>query len=214
MVLLERKAQKLRRQHNNPSIRSKLASDQTRAETWKFAIVRPLKLLFFDPIVLFLSLYTALCYGFLFLFFTTFTHVFMNNYGFSPGISGLSYLGLGVGMLSGLVVTHMLMDRISKKLAKDGPIKPEYRLPLMIGGAPLLPVGLFWYGWSAHAHAHWIVPIIGTGVVGLSLITVFVRILRFPNYYNPSLSSHSLSVPFLAKGAKGKEKKKKNHCHH
>jgi hypothetical protein len=189
VTLLELKARKLRKQHNNPAIRSKFTSDQTPAETWKLAIVRPLKLLFLEPIVLLLSLYTALCYGYLFLFFTTFTHVFMNTYGFSPGIASLAYLGLGVGMMSGLAVNHILMDRISERLAKGGPVKPEYRLPLMIFGAPLLPVGLFWYGWSAKAHTHWIVPIIGTGVIGLALLNIFVSKSDF--YLAPSALFHS-----------------------
>ena len=34
-------------------------------------------------------------------------------------------------------------------------------MPLMFVGAVLAPTGLFWYGWSAQHHLHWIMPNIG-----------------------------------------------------
>lgn len=40
----------------------------------------------------------------------------------------------------------------------------------MIPGAILLPVGLFWYGWSIEKHAHWIFPNIGAAIFGSGII--------------------------------------------
>lgn len=57
---------------------------------------------------------------------------------------------------------------------------------MMIFLGPLIPAGLFWYGWSAQAHTHWIVPIIGTSFVGFGILGIFVCVCRF------SLSSLSL----------------------
>jgi hypothetical protein len=56
-------------------------------------------------------------------------------------------------------------------------MKPEYRLPPMIPGAFFIPIGLFWYGWSANEGVHYIVPIIGTGWVAVGMIVAFVRFL-------------------------------------
>ncbi|GKT97052.1 cycloheximide resistance protein [Colletotrichum tofieldiae] len=56
---------------------------------------------------------------------------------------------------------------------KNGVAKPEYRLPTFIVGAVFVPIGLFWYGWSAEYKAHWIVPIIGTAFTGIGIVTAY-----------------------------------------
>jgi hypothetical protein len=46
----------------------------------------------------------------------------------------------------------------------------------MIVASLILPVGLFLYGWSAYYQVQWMVPIIGTALVGVGLIGTFVRL--------------------------------------
>src|SRR5271163_3903646 len=50
------------------------------------------------------------------------------------------------------------------------------RLPPLIPGGLLMPIGLFWYGWSAQYKAHWIVPIIGTVFLSMGMITMFMPV--------------------------------------
>ncbi len=57
-------------------------------------------------------------------------------------------------------------------------MKPEYRLLPTTYGAPCVPIGLFWYGWSAEACTHWIIPIIGTAFVGMGLIATIVSSVK------------------------------------
>lgn len=65
-------------------------------------------------------------------------------------------------------------DRHIKKKAAQGLSKPEFRLPPLVLGGFLIPIGLFWYGWAAQEKAPWIVPILGTGLIGIGLMTVFI----------------------------------------
>lgn len=51
--------------------------------------------------------------------------------------------------------------------------RPEYRVPLMLPGGLLVPVGLFIYGWTAHYTTHWIGPNIGAVVFATGLIIGF-----------------------------------------
>ncbi|KAL8756321.1 MAG: hypothetical protein Q9199_003021 [Rusavskia elegans] len=178
-ILLERKAKRLRQETGNLNLKSKLASDLSKGDRFKLAIVRPLKLLFLSPIVLALSTFMAVVYGYLYLLFTTMTEVFESTYQFSSGAVGLTYLGIGIGSLMGLFVFGAASDRIVKHKSKNGEMKPEYRLPPMIPGAFIIPLGLFLYGWSAHFHVHWIVPIIGTGCVGLGLLATFMPVSTY-----------------------------------
>ncbi|KAJ5216403.1 uncharacterized protein N7498_002810 [Penicillium cinerascens] len=135
----------------------------------------PHKLLMFSPIVLVMSIYVALIFGILYLLFATFSMVFEGQYGFSTGISGLAYLGLGIGELAGLFTFGILSDQILKaKMAADNvqEPKPEYRLILMMWFPPVIGLGLFIYGWTAYYQVHWIVPILGTLIVGFGAFFV------------------------------------------
>ncbi|KAF8138610.1 multidrug resistance protein 4 [Boletus edulis] len=126
---------------------------------------RPVILLTRSFICFILSLYMAL--RIFYLMFATFPDLFATVYHFSVGISGLAYLGL-----------DWISDQIYHRLAarNGGQGKPEMRIPALIFGSFFAPIGLFWYGWSAQAKIHWIMPIIGTTIYGFSLLTTFLPI--------------------------------------
>jgi len=46
----------------------------------------------------------------------------------------------------------------------------------MILGGLCTPIGLFWYGWSAQVRVHWIVPIVGTVLIGMGMMFTYVRL--------------------------------------
>lgn len=178
-VLLERRARRLRKETGNQSLRSRLDPGIPTHQFFIRAIVRPSKMLLFSPIVLCLSMYMAIVYGYLYLLFTTIGIVFEGTYGFSQGNVGLAFLGIGVGSMLGLVIFGVISDRIVKKKSANGVMKPEYRLPPLIPGSLVIPIGLFWYGWSAHARVHWILPIIGTMWIGLGVLATFMPIQTY-----------------------------------
>lgn len=163
-ILLERKAERLRKESGNPSLVSKQGQKQSPSELVRRAIVRPAKMLLFSPIVLLLSLYTGLLFGLVFLLFTTFPGVFEGQYGWSAQISGLAYLGLGIGMVIGLVGFSLFSDKYLQRKQKEGLDKPELRLVSMRLAAPVVPIGCFLYGWTAYYQTQWMVPLIGTFV--------------------------------------------------
>lgn len=141
-------------------------------------ISRPFILLTRSYVCFLLSLYMALIYGIYYLMFTTFPQLFTDIYHFSTGISGLAYIGLGLGFMSATVVGAGVADTVYKKLAErnGGVGKPEMRIPALILGSLFVPIGLFWYGWSAQAQVHWIMPIIGTAIFGFGMMTSFLPI--------------------------------------
>ncbi|KAH8195933.1 hypothetical protein TruAng_009912 [Truncatella angustata] len=167
-TILERKTRHLRKETGNPDLRSVLQARGSPKELFLLSIFRPIKLMLFSPIVLLLSVYMAILYGYLYLLFTTFPTVFKGQYGFNTGTIGLTYIGLGLGSVLGLLASGAVSDKlvIVLKLRNGGESKPEYRLPPMAVGAFLVPIGLFWYGWTAEKELHWILPILGTSLLG------------------------------------------------
>ena len=81
-------------------------------------------------------------FGYLYLFITTFPRVFIEQYHFSTGSTGLAYVGLGIGCIFGLGIAGKGSDVLYKKLEtkNNGVGKPEYRLQILVISAPLVAV--------------------------------------------------------------------------
>jgi multidrug resistance protein len=155
-------------------------------------ILRPMRMLFTEPIVVSFSLYTAFNFSVLFAFFVAFPIVFQSPYPeiqvyhFNAGEGGLVFLGLGLGVISATII-FTIMDRMiyrRKTLAMRANgdfshLPPEERLyPAMIG-AFLLPIGLFWFAWSAKPSVHWISPVLATIPFGVGSVLVFSSCLLY-----------------------------------
>ncbi|EXJ66040.1 uncharacterized protein A1O5_10654 [Cladophialophora psammophila CBS 110553] len=175
-ILLERKAKRLRKETGNDKLRSALQSSRTASQLFFLSVIRPTKMLFLSPIIFCLSLYIAVVYGYLYLLFTTMTSIFRDQYGISASNVGLVFLGIGLGQFIGLLLFGAYSDKLLKKLAKGGEMKPEYRLPLLWPGAIAVPIGLLVYGWTAQYKVHWIVPILGTVLLGGGMVGTFMSL--------------------------------------
>ncbi|KAE8353419.1 major facilitator superfamily domain-containing protein [Aspergillus coremiiformis] len=194
-VLLRRKTERLRKATGNPNLRSLHGDTKITKEVFINALARPMKLLFRSPIVFLLSLFAAVTYGYLYLMFTTLAPIFKTTYNFSSGLAGLAYLGFGIGCILGLGVIGVVSNRIAASHTARGCFTPESRLPPMLFGCWAIPAGLFWYGWSAQAHTHWIVPILGMGVFAIGLVVVF---MASNTYLVDSYLIHAASVTAAA----------------
>ncbi|KAH9943321.1 multidrug resistance protein 4 [Epithele typhae] len=134
-------------------------------------MTRPFILLTRSLICFLLSAYMALLYGIYYLMFSIFPGIFTGIYGFSIGIGGLAYIGLGVGFLSATFFGAWFADRIYASLSakNGGKGKPEFRIPPLVFGS-------VWYGWSAQTHQHFMMPIVGTGIFGFGLMAAYLPI--------------------------------------
>src|SRR5687768_15196441 len=103
-VLLRRKTERMRKETGNDKLVPKVAREETPRQMLLRAIVRLVKMLIFSLIVLLVSFYAGILFGLIFFRFTTFPALFGRIYGLDAGMAGLTYLGLGVGMVIGLVL--------------------------------------------------------------------------------------------------------------
>lgn len=178
-VLLDRKAARLRKTTGDLELQLKGRENLSPIAYLGRGLSRPLKLLVLSPVVSILSIYVAFVFGLMFLCFSTYSAVFVEQYHFSVGVSGLTYLGQGTGMLLGLGLFARLSDRILKARAAKhkGEMTPEERLPLMVYFTPIVPIGFFWYGWTAQEKVQWMAPICATSFIGLGNLFVMVSSL-------------------------------------
>ncbi|KAH7119772.1 major facilitator superfamily domain-containing protein [Dendryphion nanum] len=161
-VLLRNKARKLRSETGDERWIAPI-EQLTRSipKTLLWSCIRPFQLLVCEPMCLSLCIHSAILLGILYLFFGAFPLVFQNNHNFSISQTGLSFLGLFVGMLAG-VSSDPLWRRQYEKLVRErerkggepGGSEPEYRLPSTVVGSWIVPIALFGFGWTTYSHCH------------------------------------------------------------
>ncbi|PMD13635.1 MFS multidrug transporter-like protein [Hyaloscypha hepaticicola] len=176
-VLLHRKKKALIKSTGNEALFTEYDHpERTVGKTLQISLIRPFKLLGTQVIVQVLAVYMAYLYGLMYLVLSTFPGLWENEYHESVGIGGLNYISLGVGFFLGTQICAPCQDMIYKRLKRtigNGVGRPEFRVPLMIPGSFLVPIGLFLYGWSAQYHTHWIVPNIGAAIFAAGVIIGF-----------------------------------------
>jgi len=204
-LLLLRRLQRVGDPERHSSVQTSLPSTTNeKIQIIWLNLSRPVVLLFTNFICFVLALYMAFVTGIYYLMFTTFGTLFSEVYGFGPGSSGLTYIGLGVGFILAAIIGAKFGNQVYLNLAakNGGQGKPEYRLPPLIVASFLVPIGLFWYGWSAQARIHWIMPIIGTGIFGFALMTTYLPIqLYLADAFTYAASA--LSAASLIRGVLG-----------
>ncbi|KAJ5672509.1 Major facilitator superfamily domain general substrate transporter [Penicillium longicatenatum] len=170
VAILKEKATRLRKETGNPKLRAKGNKQIPISQVIAHAVTRPATFLVFSPVLFLISLYIAFNFGVTMLLFATFPTVFETYYGWSVGVSGLAYVGVGIGCAVGILIFANLSDRLLH--AEGGNFHAERRLILMMWVSPLFPIGLFLYGWTVQYRVHWVVPIIGTAICGPGAVVI------------------------------------------
>ena len=170
IAILKAKAARLRKQTGDPSLRAAGDNQIPIEQLVAHALSRPVRFIVMSPVVALVSLYIAFNFGVTMLLFATFPTVFEDTYHWSVSVSGLAYIGVGVGCAIGVFTFAMLSDRLLR--VNGTKYLAERRLILMMYVSPLLPIGLFLYGWTTEYKVHWVVPIIGTAISGPAAVII------------------------------------------
>ncbi|KAH9844730.1 putative transporter [Teratosphaeria destructans] len=181
-VILVSKAAELRRKTKNWGIHAKLEEVEIDYnELVHKNISRPIRLLFTEPIVLLISLYTSFMYGLLYLSLTAYAVVFEEAYGLSQGVAGLPYLALIIGIFTAFGIVLVTNKSYVRKLKANNNIPvPEWRLPVVMIGGIVFPCGLFWFGWGGYRSSvsYWCPTIAGV-FMGFSIFIVSLPCLNY-----------------------------------
>lgn len=132
---------------------------------------------------------------------TAYSLVFQGKYGFTPGISGLTYFGLVAGVLIAFAISAAMNGSYARKLKANNNIPvPEWRLPLAMAGAPIFAgkltfnqnnpltrtsltmfqAGLFWFGWTGYTgRVLWVAPVFSGVFTGFGIWTIFLALLNY-----------------------------------
>ncbi|KAG1861380.1 major facilitator superfamily domain-containing protein [Suillus tomentosus] len=180
-VILKKKAKRLRESTGDSKFYAPLdRREGSLASAILVSCYTPFQLLLCDRMALLLDSWNALILGILYLAFQAFPIIFGDVHGFNMQTTGLTFIGIGLGMLSA-ISTQPLWNRLyARETAKyNGDPPPEMRLIMGQVGAILVPVGLFWLALTTYPQVHWIAPIIASVPFGSGIYFVFTSTFTY-----------------------------------
>ncbi|KAF2968914.1 hypothetical protein GQX73_g4701 [Xylaria multiplex] len=160
-VILKHKAARIRKETNDDRWWTRYDLNLSKIDVVKLNLTRPFVLFFTEPILWFFNLWISIVYGILYLCFVAYPIVFTQHRGWSPGITGLSFVGIGIGTTIG-ILGEPLWRRIILNHPVDpvtGRRPPEATARILAIGSILTPVGQLVFAWTSLPPTHWAVPI-------------------------------------------------------
>ena len=139
-------------------------------------LARPFVLMVTEPICIFWDVYIALVYGVLYLCFVAYPIVFSQQRGWSPGMTGLSYVGIGTGTVIVIALEPAIRRMINahKHDPATGRPPPEAMVSVVCIAGLLIPAGELIFAWTCTPNVHWIFPILAGIPFGAGNVAVFI----------------------------------------
>jgi hypothetical protein len=177
-------------------IRWKVKTDEERESITKMvtiSVYRPFNLLVREPVVFFFSLWVAFSWAVLYLTFVAIPLVFEREHGFNLQESNAVFASICVAAIISTVLS-IYQDRIlarylaasGKHIQNPGRIRrsidlscPEGRLYFACLESVLLPVGLFWFGWTQFHAIPWIVPALAVGCATMGIYSIYLATFNY-----------------------------------
>jgi hypothetical protein len=199
-LILSRRAEKLRQESGNAqyyTATERLDDNKSAIALIGQSLSRPLRLLAFHPIIQVTAIISGFYYGVLYIVLSSFSDLWIQQYGQTVEISGLHYIACALGELVGSQIGARLMDFLyRRKLARNSEagLAPESRIPLAFFGAFIAALGLFIYGWTAQYKVHWIavdiaifINMLGSQIAGMPM-TAYV-IDAYPDHTSSAMAA-------------------------
>ncbi|KAJ6055999.1 hypothetical protein N7444_005097 [Penicillium canescens] len=193
-TLLQKKAARLRKESGESRWWCRYDQKAGLNEILKLNLSRPFVMAVTEPICIFWNIYIAIIYGILYLCFVAYPIVFQGIRGWDLGLSGLAFLGIGIGVVL-TIACEPLIRRLINNHAVDpetGKPPPEAMVSLICICAVLIPIGELWFAWTCSpASIHWIAPLLAGIPFGAGNTGVFIYA---SNYLTGSYGMYAASA--------------------
>lgn len=176
-VLLKWKAQQMRDLTGDDRYK---ASSEVDADSFlvrvEHSLARPFEIIFREPIVVLIALYLTIIYIILFGFLSAYEFLYSQTYGLSTGLTGLTFLGILVGLCICTATAPLVDRRYRKKVESNGGKQPppEERLFYAMAAGWCIPAGMFWLAWTNNPSISIWSSIVATVVIGVGILAVFI----------------------------------------
>ena len=181
-------------------IRWKVKSDEDRASLAtmiRVSLTRPFHLLFTESVVFWFSLWVSFSWAILYLTFGAIPLVFRVSHGFDLEQTGAVFAAVMIGAVLSTVLS-IYQEKLALRYFPDKvAATPEGRLYFTCVESALMPIGLFWFGWTSYSSIHWIVPAIAIVVATMGIFSIYLATFNYladiyHKYASSALAAQSL----------------------
>ncbi|RMZ91057.1 hypothetical protein DV736_g1695, partial [Chaetothyriales sp. CBS 134916] len=144
------------------------------------SLTTPFRLLSTEPVVFFFSLWIAFAWALQYMAFSVIPLVFSTTYHFDTQSNGAVFSTICVGNIIAAAMS-IYQERLAKQYWPKFNSAPEGRLYFACLESALLPIGLFWFGWTAtrSSHIHWISPVLALGVAQIGIFSIYLAVFNY-----------------------------------
>ncbi|KAL8838449.1 MAG: hypothetical protein Q9170_002124 [Blastenia crenularia] len=171
-ILLKKRVDTLKTLTGDTSLQMHNPDHMPDAQTFvQTGLLRPIKLLFTEPILFTVAIMTSVAYGLIYLF-TVAMPIIYESFSFDARHASLAFIPIGLGVVLGLPLRFHDRRILRRKQEQGKAASPEDKLMGFILAAPALAVGLWWFSWAIPPmvlHVHWIVSMLPLVLVGFAV---------------------------------------------
>ncbi|OTA62332.1 MFS general substrate transporter, partial [Hypoxylon sp. EC38] len=146
--------------------------------------MRPFRMFMTEPIVVAFSLLSGFSDALIFMMVQSFGFVYW-QYGFSPIQVGLCFIPIGIGYMFAYAIFFVFIIRnvsLRSKRPQDEYAQYESRLTPLLWMAPLLPIGLLVFAFTAAYFTtpiHWLPSMIGSFLIGIANFAIYMATIDY-----------------------------------
>ncbi|KAL4808152.1 major facilitator superfamily domain-containing protein [Aspergillus unguis] len=158
--------------------------------------IRPIVLIILPP-VLWSTLVCSVTVGFLVAITSNYATAFSTYYGFEAWQSGLCFVSALVGSFLGIVFGGHVSDWTADWFTRrnGGMREPEMRLPAIAIGGICAPVSLVLYGVGIQNNCHWMVPVLGLGLLNFAIVQATnIAMVYCIDCYRPAMGEVTVAI--------------------
>ena len=164
-------------------IRWKVKADEERDSLAKMigiSVFRPFHLLSTEPVVFFFSLWVAFSWAVLYLTFSSIPLVFRTNHSFSLQQTGAVFTAMCIGAALSCLLS-ISQENLARRYGTMSATTttPEGRLYFTCFESALMPIGLFWFGWTSFPSSHWILPTLAIACATMGIFSVYLAVFNY-----------------------------------
>ncbi|KAK0564909.1 hypothetical protein OC844_001501 [Tilletia horrida] len=180
-VILARRAAKKRKETGDEryyAAHERSRKERTLASLLREVLVRPVFMLFTEPVVWSFALFDGINYAVLYLALEAFPLVY-GGFGFSLGPQNLAFIPFAIGFFIAYVAypIQLALERRAARRSPDGEMPPEARLLWCLAASPLFAASLFIFAWTCKPeYAPWIASMIASAAYGAASHVIFIAV--------------------------------------
>jgi len=178
-------------------IRYKVLAEENRAtiaQMISLSLTRPAYLLVTEPVVICFSLWISFSWAILYLQFGAIPLVYETNHSFTLEQTGAVFTAICVGGILGTILSIYQDKWAVRRFGTKFTAHPEGRLWFTCAEALLMPIGMFWFGWTCYGSVHWIVPTIALVAVTMGIFSIFLATFNYTADVYQTYASSALAA--------------------